>query len=94
MYLVNGTTPVHIKLMKEKPTPAKQTTQATVSRDLQQEIYLRLIQGSAMDGKFDLGNLASANVVVKIADHLRGVSELLAASFEKIPAATPNEDNK
>ncbi len=68
--------------MKEKPT----TTKTIAPSELQKEIYLRLISASAADGKFDLGNLASASVVIKMGDHLKGVSEILAVCFEgKIP---------
>ena len=82
---MNGTTSVHKTLMKDKPTP----TRTTAPSELQKEIYLRLITATAADGKFDLGNLTSAATLVKIGDHLRGVSEILAASFEeKLPAVT------
>lgn len=76
---MNGTTPVHKNLMKDKPTPTK----TTAPSELQKEIYLRLISSSAVDGKFDLGKLTSAATLVKVADHLKGVSEILAASFEE-----------
>lgn len=81
---MNGTTPVHKTLMKDKPTPTK----TTAPSELQKEIYLRLISSSAVDGKFDLGKLTSAATLVKIGDHLRGVSEILAASFEEKLAPT------
>lgn len=68
--------------MKDKPTPTK----TTAPSELQKEIYLRLISATAGDGKFDLGNLASASAAVKIGDHLKGVSEILAVCFEgKLP---------
>ncbi len=82
---MNGTTPVHKKLMKDKPTPTK----TTAPSELQKEIYLRLLSASAADGKFDLGNLASASTVIKMGDHLKGVSEILSVCFEgKLPAVT------
>ena len=80
---MNGTTPVHKTLMKDKPTPTK----TTAPSELQKEIYLRLVSATAADGKFDLGNLASASAVIKTGDHLKGVSEILAVCFEgKLPA--------
>jgi hypothetical protein len=76
--------------MKDKPTPTK----TTAPSELQKEIYLRLISASAADGKFDLGNLTNAGALVKICDHLKGVSEILAVSFEgKLPAVT-NDNNE
>lgn len=78
---MNGTTPVHKTLMKDKP-------RTTAPTELQKEIYLRLISSSAVDGKFDLGKLTSAATLVKIGDHLKGVSEILAASFEEKLAPT------
>ena len=79
---MNGTTSVHIKLMKDKPTPTK----TTAPSELQKEIYLRLVSATAADGKFDLGNLASASAVIKTGDHLKGVAEILAVCFEgKLP---------
>ena len=81
---MNGTTSVHKNLMKDKPTHTK----TTAPSELQKEIYLRLISSSAVDGKFDLGKLTSAATLVKIGDHLKGVSEILAASFEEKLAPT------
>jgi hypothetical protein len=66
------------KNMKDKPTPTK----ATAPSELQKEIYLRLISSSAVDGKFDLGKLKNAASLVEVADHLKGVSEILAVAFE------------
>ena len=81
---MDGTTSVHKTLMKDKPTPTK----TTAPSELQKEIYLRLVSSSAVDGKFDLGKLTSAATLVKIGDHLKGVSEILAASFEEKLAPT------
>ena len=83
--LVNGTTPVHKKLMKDKPTTTevevktecKPEANTTIDFALKREIYLRLISASAADGKFDLGKLPNAKAVVNQGDHLRGVAELL-----------------
>ena len=87
---MNGTTPVHKKLMKDKPTQ-----KTTAPSELQKEIYLALISASAADGKFDLGNLTNAGALVKICDHLKGVSEILAVSFEgKLPAIATNDNNE
>ena len=82
--LLDGTTPVHIKLMKDTPTVKKETTEKpTVNSELQREIYLRLVSAAASDGKFELGKLPNAQAVVKQGDHLKGVAELLANCFEK-----------
>ena len=77
-----GTTSVHKKLMKDKPTPIQEPEVKTESKPvvdsaLKREIYLRLISASAADGKFDLGKLPNAKAVVNQGDHLRGVAELL-----------------
>ncbi len=81
-----GTTSVHKKLMKDKPTPiqepevkteCKTEANTTIDSALKREIYLRLISASAADGKFDLGKLPNAKAVVNQGDHLRGVAELL-----------------
>lgn len=74
-----GTTSVHKKLMKDKPTPTQEpeVKTAVVDSALKREIYLRLISASAADGKFDLGKLPNAKAVVNQGDHLRGVAELL-----------------
>ncbi len=78
---MSGTTPVHKKLMKDKPTTqeteVKPEVKPTVDSALKREIYLRLISASAADGKFDLGKLPNAKAVVSQGDHLRGVAELL-----------------
>jgi hypothetical protein len=77
---VIGTTSVHKKLMKDKPTPKTEEPEVktpVVDAALKREIYLRLISASAVDGKFDLGKLPNAQAVVKQGDHLRGVAELL-----------------
>ncbi len=82
--LLDGTTPVHIKLMKDTPTVKKETTEKpVVNSELQREIYLRLVSAAASDGKFELGKLPNAQAVVKQGDHLKGVAELLANCFEK-----------
>ena len=79
-----GTTSVHKKLMKDKPTTIQEAEVKTevkpevvVDSALKREIYLRLISASAADGKFDLGKLPNAKAVVNQGDHLRGVAELL-----------------
>lgn len=79
--LVNGTTSVHKKLMKDKPTTTepevKTEVKPAIDFALKREIYLRLVSASASDGKFDLGKLPNAQAVVKQGDHLKGVAELL-----------------
>lgn len=80
-----GTTSVHKKLMKDKPTPTEPEVKTEVKPEastvvdfaLKREIYLRLVSASASDGKFDLGKLPNAKAVVNQGDHLRGVAELL-----------------
>lgn len=82
---MRGTTPVHKKLMKDKPTTTEPEVKTEVKTEvkpvvdaaLKREIYLRLISASAADGKFDLGKLPNAKAVVNQGDHLRGVAELL-----------------
>jgi hypothetical protein len=76
--------------MKDTPTVKKEVTEKpVVNSELQREIYLRLLSATAADGKFDLGDLASASAVIKTAGHLKGVSEILAVCFEgKLPAPT------
>jgi hypothetical protein len=69
-------------IMKDTPTVKKEVTEKPVVQNLQKEIYLRLISSSAVDGKFDLGKLTSAATLVKVANHLKGVSEILAVTFE------------
>ena len=70
--------------MKDKPTP-----RTTAPSELQKEIYLRLVSASAVDAKFDFGKLKNAASLVEVADHLKGVSEILAVCFEgKLPAVT------
>ena len=90
--LLDGTTPVHIKLMKETPTVKKEvaekpepkyaTWNITQPNDLQRDIYLRLVSAAAADGRFLLGNLPNAQAVVKQGDHLKGVAEILAKCYE------------
>jgi len=70
----------------------KPNIKAAPSR-LQEEIYVSLINAEALEGTFKLGNLTSAQEIVRTGDHLRGVSEVLAACFAKeIPSEkTSNE---
>ena len=82
---MNGTTSVHKKLMKDKPTTTEPEVKTEVKPEastvvdfaLKREIYLRLVSASASDGKFDLGKLPNAKAVVSQGDHLKGVAELL-----------------
>lgn len=84
MGLVEGTTTVHKKIMKDTPTVKKpEDTAIAVPLPIQKEIFLILIQSAAADGRFLLGNLPNAQAVVKQGDHLKGVSELLANCYEK-----------
>ena len=81
---MNGTTPVHKKLMKETPTVKKETVETPVIKnpELQREIYLRLVSSAAADGRFLLGNLPNAEAAVKQGNHLKGVAEILAKCYE------------
>lgn len=80
---MGGTTPVHIKLMKDTPTVKKEVAEKpAVNSELQREIYLRLVSAAAADGRFLLGNLPNAQAVVKQGDHLKGVAEILAKCYE------------
>ena len=81
---MNGTTPVHKNLMKDKPNIKTESEEKpVVQSELQKEIFLRLVSAAASDGKFELGKLPNAQAVVKQGDHLKGVAELLANCFEK-----------
>lgn len=59
--------------------------------DLHQQIYLALVAATAADGKFDLGELDGPDRVVKIAEHLKGVSEILATKFGIVEKSESND---
>ena len=55
----------------------------TVRNKVQDEIFLRLIQATAAEGVFNLGVMKSAKEAQQIAKHLRGVSEIIAATYNE-----------
>ena len=64
-------------MSEPKPKPAVKTN------NIQEEVYLRLIEAVANQGVFNLGELRDANQCQEIAKHLRGVSEIIAAVWEE-----------
>lgn len=71
--------------------PAKPTTerkaemnaaQKMVRNKMQDEIFLRLVEATAAEGIFALGQLKSAKEAQSHAKHLRGVAEILAATYQ------------
>ncbi len=70
---------------------AMKTPSLKKPNDLHQQIYVALISATAADGKFDLGELDGAERVVKIAEHLKGVSEILATKFGTVEKSESND---
>jgi hypothetical protein len=62
--------------MSEPKKPAVKTN------NIQDDIFLRLVEATANAGTFALGELKSGDEVQKIAKHLRGVAEIIAATYE------------
>jgi len=62
--------------MSEPKKPAVKTN------NIQDDIFLRLVEATANSGTFALGELKSGDEVQKIAKHLRGVAEIIAATYE------------
>jgi hypothetical protein len=56
--------------------------QKMVRNKMQDEIFLRLIEATAREGIFNLGQLKSAKEAQSHAKHLRGVAEIIAASYQ------------
>lgn len=54
-----------------------------VKSKVQEEAYLRLIEAAANNGMFNRENLRDGNDVKAIAEHLRGVSEIIAFVWEE-----------
>lgn len=52
------------------------------SASIQDDIFLRLVEATANAGTFALGELKSGDEVQKISKHLRGVAEIIAATYE------------
>jgi hypothetical protein len=63
-------------MSEPKPKPAVNTN------NIQDDIFLRLVEATANAGTFALGELKSGDEVQKIAKHLRGVSEIIASVWE------------
>jgi hypothetical protein len=47
----------------------------------QDEIFLRLVEATANSGAFALGELKNGKEAQAIAKHLRGVAEIIAATY-------------
>jgi hypothetical protein len=62
--------------MSEPKKPAVKTN------NIQDDIFLRLVEATANAGTFALGELKSGDEVQKISKHLRGVAEIIAATYE------------
>lgn len=62
--------------MSEPKKPAVKTN------NIQDDIFLRLVEATANAGTFALGELKSGDEVQKITKHLRGVAEIIAATYE------------
>lgn len=58
-------------------------TKPTVKQDIQEEIFLRLVEATANSGVFALGELKNGDEAAKIARHLRGVAEIVSSVYEK-----------
>jgi hypothetical protein len=50
----------------------------------QDEIFLRLVEATANSGVFALGELKNGAEAQKIAKHLRGVAEIIAATYAEV----------
>jgi len=51
------------------------------TQKVQDEIFYKLIEATANTGVFGLGELKNGSEAQKIAKHLRGVSEIIAATY-------------
>ncbi len=51
------------------------------SQKVQDEIFYKLVEATAQSGVFNLGQLKSAKEAQSIAKHLKGVSEIIAATY-------------
>jgi hypothetical protein len=58
------------------------TAQKMVRNKMQDEIFLRLVSAAAAEGGFNLGKLKSAKEAQSHAKHLRGVAEIIAATYQ------------
>ena len=61
--------------MSEPKKPAVKTN------NIQDDIFLRLVEATANAGTFALGELKSGDEVQKITKHLRGVAEIISATY-------------
>ena len=55
------------------------------NQKVQDEIFFRLIEATAQTGAFNLGELKNAQQCQSIAKHLKGVSEIIAATYTQEP---------
>jgi len=55
------------------------------NQKIQDEIFFRLVEATAQTGTFNLGELKSAQQCQSIAKHLKGVSEIIAATYVESP---------
>jgi hypothetical protein len=53
------------------------------NQKVQDEVFFRLIEATASEGVFNLGQLKSAKEAQSIAKHLKGVSEIVAAVYNE-----------
>ncbi len=51
------------------------------TQKIQDEIFYRLVEATAQSGVFNLGELKNGAEAQKIAKHLRGVAEIIAATY-------------
>ena len=62
-------------MSETKPKPTYKSSK------IQDEVFLRLIQAQANTGAFQLGTLKNGKEAQVIAKHLKGVAEILAATY-------------
>jgi hypothetical protein len=55
------------------------------NQKIQDEIFFRLVEATAQTGTFNLGELKNAQQCQSIAKHLKGVSEIIAATYVESP---------
>ena len=48
---------------------------------IEEEIFFRLIEVHAEDGRFDLGTLKDPNSIVSLVKHLKGVAEIISHTY-------------
>ena len=69
------------------PTTERKTemnaAQKMVRNKMQDEVFLRLVSAAAAEGIFNLGQLKSGKEAQSHAKHLRGVAEIIAATYQE-----------